>query len=172
MYRQLDLADASAIVQHYLALPPHDRSLRFGVAKSDEAVTRYCAAIDWRRSRLIGYFARRRLRGLLELSPPLSGPSRAREVAVVVAPDWRRRGIGKGLVRAALAAAEQGCCDRLLFFWQPSNDGFPRFLAACGGFADATRGLGWIEVTTSPQPDAIVTRRGFGPSRLGAIAAL
>ncbi len=147
MYRQLGPEDMAAVMRHYLSLCPRDRSLRFGVAKSDEAIARYCDTIDWAQARLIGYFARKRLCGLIELSAPLSGATPAREGAIVVAPGWRRRGVGRRLMRMAAVAAKRESCDRVLFFWQDGNDGFGRFLAACGGIVEGRGGSGWIDLS-------------------------
>jgi GNAT superfamily N-acetyltransferase len=145
MYRQLAPCDAMAVRRHYLSLCPRDRALRFGVAKSDEAVARYCASIDWNRARLIGFFAQPGLRGLLELSTPLPRAGQSREGAIVVAPEWRRRGVGRLLMRTAVDLAQDERCERLLFFWDSGNDGFALFLAACGGIIDRRGGAGWID---------------------------
>lgn len=147
MYRQLGPGDLPAVIRHYLSLCPHDRSLRFGSAKSDEAITRYCDAIDWERARLVGCFARKRLCGLMELSAPLASPALVREGAVVVVPEWRRRGIGRCLMRIAAAIARSESCDRILFFWQDANDGFARFLSACGGIVERQDGSGWLDLS-------------------------
>jgi len=146
MYRRLGPDDAAAVTRHYLSLSPRDRSLRFGVAKSDEAVARYCAAIDWDRANLIGCFARRELCGLIELSAPLPGPARTREAAIVVVPAWRRRGIGRRLVRIAAEIALCDGCDRLVFFWERSNVASALFLASCGGVLDPQGGSGRIDL--------------------------
>jgi GNAT superfamily N-acetyltransferase len=136
-----------ALVRHYLSLSPHERCLRFGAAKSDEAITRYCDAIDWEQARVIGCFVRRQLRGLIELSAPLASRTPAREGAIVVAAGWRRRGIGRRLMQIAAGIARSESCDHVLFYWQAGNDGFARFLVACGGAVEPEGGSGWLDLS-------------------------
>lgn len=172
MYRPLGPNDAAAVVRHYLALCPRDRSLRFGVAQSDEAVIRYCAAIDWRRARLAGYFARHRLRGLIELSAPLCSDAHAREVAIIVAPAWRRRGVGRRLVRIAGEIARAEACERLLFCWDRGNAAFALFLASCGGAIERDGASGRIDLSPPLHGKAAAQDAAFVYSLANALRVL
>jgi RimJ/RimL family protein N-acetyltransferase len=97
------------ILAHLLALPPHDRYLRFGYAASDAQVARYVESLNFDRDEVLGIFNRRlRLLAMAHLAyltaePDPSG-SRA-EFGVSVAANARGRGYGSRLFDLAVLHA-------------------------------------------------------------------
>ena len=57
--RSIGPRERDRIAQHLLALPQHDRYLRFGYAASDEQVQRYVDGLDFERDELFGIYNRR-----------------------------------------------------------------------------------------------------------------
>ena len=97
------------ILAHLLALPPHDRYLRFGYAASDAQVTRYVEALDFERDEVLGIFNRRlRLLAMAHLAylapDPVTTEARA-EFGVSVAANARGRGYGSRLFDLAVLHA-------------------------------------------------------------------
>lgn len=155
MLRELYPADVTAMVRHLLSLSPEDRALRFGAAKSDEAIAWHCAVLDWARARFLGVFAGKDLVGLVELAAPDLARADWREAAISVAPSARRRGVGRRLLAAAADLARRLGCTRLVFYWQPGNRGFSSFLAACSGVIQIHPPQGWLDLAGARRhPDA------------------
>src|SRR5512143_293445 len=89
------------VADHLLALPEHDRYLRFGHAASDEQIRRYVETLNFERDELLGIFNRRlRLLAMAHLAYPpedeLAAGASA-EFGVSVAANARGRGYGKRL---------------------------------------------------------------------------
>ncbi|MCC7274942.1 MAG: GNAT family N-acetyltransferase [Alphaproteobacteria bacterium] len=84
-----------------LALDATDRRLRFGAPATDAAVRAHVAALTARGAMVLAMFRDGALAGAVELAPD----GTAVELAIVVAPPARRRGIAWRLLRAALAVA-------------------------------------------------------------------
>jgi RimJ/RimL family protein N-acetyltransferase len=57
--RSIGPGQRERILQHLLALEPHDRYLRFGYAANDEQITRYVDQLNFERDELFGIFNRR-----------------------------------------------------------------------------------------------------------------
>ena len=57
--RSIGPAQVDLVVEHLLALEPHDRYLRFGYAASDEHIRRYVDQINFDRDELFGIFNRK-----------------------------------------------------------------------------------------------------------------
>ena len=97
------------ILAHLMALPPHDRYLRFGYAASDAQVARYVETLNFERDELLGIFNRRlRLLAMAHLAYGVSGqgPSDASaEFGVSVAANARGRGYGSRLFDLAVLHA-------------------------------------------------------------------
>ncbi|HSW22879.1 MAG TPA: GNAT family N-acetyltransferase [Burkholderiaceae bacterium] len=101
------------IAQHLLALPGHDRYLRFGYMASDDQIMKYVQQIDFDRDEVLGIFNRHlRLLAMAHLAylPADSGQTAlSAEFGVSVAAHARGRGYGKRLFDlAALHARNRG----------------------------------------------------------------
>lgn len=57
--RSIGPGQRDRILDHLLALEPHDRYLRFGYAANDEQITRYVDQLNFERDELFGIFNRR-----------------------------------------------------------------------------------------------------------------
>ncbi|HEX6019722.1 MAG TPA: GNAT family N-acetyltransferase [Burkholderiaceae bacterium] len=100
------------IARHLLALPAHDRYLRFGYAASNEQIRRYVKHLDFDRDEVLGIFNRRlRLLAMAHLAyaPEDDDPDASAEFGVSVASSARGRGYGRRLFDlAALHARNRG----------------------------------------------------------------
>jgi GNAT superfamily N-acetyltransferase len=103
--RYLGQPDENELRRVLLSLEPSARRSRFGQAASDNYLTSHAksalANADW----IIGVFIDESLRGVVELYK--CGPHNYAEAAFVVEQEWRRRGLGWALLRAAASAAAQ-----------------------------------------------------------------
>jgi GNAT superfamily N-acetyltransferase len=116
---QLGPAHRNLIARHLLGLPAPDRRLRFGHAIGDASISDYVRTIRFARDAAFGAFdGNGRLIGFGHLA---FGPDGA-EFALSVAPEARRRGIGRVLLeRAAMHARNRGY-GLLLMLYMPEND--------------------------------------------------
>jgi len=101
------------ITQHLLALPEHDRYLRFGYLASNDQITKYVQQVDFDRDEVLGIFNRRlRLLAMAHLAYQPGDRGQAAscaEFGVSVAVVARGRGYGKRLFDlAALHARNRG----------------------------------------------------------------
>jgi GNAT superfamily N-acetyltransferase len=103
--RCLGQPDENELRRVLLGLEPSARRSRFGQAASDSYLTSHAksalANADW----IIGAFIDESLRGVVELYK--CEPHNYVEAAFVVEQEWRRRGLGWALLRAAASAATQ-----------------------------------------------------------------
>lgn len=112
--RSLSERHRDRIRQHLLALPEHDRYLRFGFAASDEQVEKYVESLDFGRDEVFGVFNRRLLLVAMAHLAFDPAPQRAdkpamAEFGVSVLPSHRGRGFGARLFdRAVLHARNRG----------------------------------------------------------------
>ena len=106
--RPLSPRHRDRILDHLLALPPHDRYQRFGYAASDAQVARYVETLNFERDEVLGIFNRRlRLLAMAHLAylPPEAGPEARAEFGVSVAANARGRGYGSRLFDLAVLHA-------------------------------------------------------------------
>ena len=99
------------IEKHLLALPPHDRYLRFGYAATDGHIQRYVAQLNFERDELFGIFNRRLdLIAMTHLAFSVDPSFKScAEFGVSVAQRYRGRGFGSQLFsRAVMHARNQG----------------------------------------------------------------
>jgi GNAT superfamily N-acetyltransferase len=119
------------ILAHLLALPSHDRYLRFGYAASDAQIARYADLIDFTHDEVFGVFNRR-----LELiaQAHLAGLPNAREAefGVSVLPQARGRGYGARLFDHAVLYARNRGIDTLLIHALTQNTPMLRIARAAG----------------------------------------
>jgi GNAT superfamily N-acetyltransferase len=144
LIRRLGPADRAALADHLLALPPADRQARFDATLADAAIHAQCAALDLAAGGDAigcGAFAGDRLVGA---ALALRGAGFA-EIAVTVAPDWRRRRVAAMLVCEVCArAAREFGAGRALFQFSPSNAPIQGLVRHLGGMPRRLEGLAEI----------------------------
>lgn len=109
--RSIGPRERDRIAQHLLALPQHDRYLRFGYAASDEQVQRYVDGLDFERDEMFGIYNRRlELIAMAHLAfAPADQQQDCAEFGVSVAVHARGRGYGARLFeRAVVVARNEG----------------------------------------------------------------
>lgn len=138
--RRLGPGDMARVEGLLLALDPIDRYARFHSGVSDWWVAAYAHRLDPARAILIGAFcpSSGRLLGLAEAHP--TTPPRTVEMAVIVHPSHRRRGLGQRLVAEALAHAFARGAETAEFSFIPSNTALVGLVAALGARFDVLRG--------------------------------
>ena len=116
LIRSLDPAQLSLIEQHLLALPDHDRYLRFGYPATDEQIQRYVAKLDFSRDELFGIFdAELRLVAVAHLAYlDAPGQQHLAEFGVSVNPELRGRGYGLQLFERCVVHARNQGVSRLI----------------------------------------------------------
>ena len=113
--------------EHLLALPQHDRYLRFGYAASDEQVQRYVDGLDFERDELFGIYNRRlELIAMAHLAfAPADQQQDCAEFGVSVAVHARGRGYGARLFeRAVVVARNEGVGRAIAQAVQAAQDAF------------------------------------------------
>jgi RimJ/RimL family protein N-acetyltransferase len=119
------------ILEHLMALPDHDRYLRFGYAASDAQIARYTDLIDFAQDEVFGVFNRR-----LELiaMAHLAGLPQTREAefGVSVLPQARGRGYGARLFDHAVLHARNRAVDTLLIHALSENTAMLRIARNAG----------------------------------------
>ena len=130
--RKLHGADLDEIERHFLELVRLDRATRFASTLNDEAVRAYARRIDPSSATLIGAFASAgRLVGLAE-AQPTEKPGTV-EIAVTVAGDYQRKGLGRELVRRVVALAFAYGAEAAELYFCPSNKPIIRIVSSLGG---------------------------------------
>ena len=122
----LDARHARSLRRLMLSLDRADRCRRFGWAASDGRVVDHADRAIATASRLAGVFVAGELRGVIELyrsEDPALG-----EAALVVEPDWRRRGLASALLRNARDWASGASFDAIQMIF-PRHDWRMRGLA-------------------------------------------
>ena len=115
--RSLSPRHRDRIAAHLLALPEHDRYLRFGYAAGDLQIQRYVDGLDFDRDEVFGVFNRRLvLIALAHLAYPrphqAAGP-KAAEFGGSVLPQVRGRGYGARLFEHAMLHARNRGLDTM-----------------------------------------------------------
>jgi GNAT superfamily N-acetyltransferase len=122
-----------------MALPEHDRYLRFGYAASDAQIARYADAIDFAQDEVFGVFNRR-----LELIAlaHLAGLKDAHEAefGVSVLPKARARGYGARLFDHAVLHARNRGVDTLLIHALSENSAMLRIARNAGASVERDGG--------------------------------
>ncbi len=109
--RSIGPAQVDRVVEHLLALEPHDRYLRFGYSASDEHIRRYVNQINFDRDELFGIFNRKLdLIAMAHLAFSVDPQyNSCAEFGVSVAKAARGRGFGGRLFeRAVMHARNEG----------------------------------------------------------------
>lgn len=103
---RLDARARPAVLAHLLALDADDRYARFGAAVRDAGIGALVARLDFERDLLLGLEAAGGLVGLAHVGFGAGGLA---DLALSVAPPWRRRGLARALFGlAARRAARAG----------------------------------------------------------------
>jgi GNAT superfamily N-acetyltransferase len=127
------------ILAHLLALPEHDRYLRFGYAASDAQIARYADLIDFTHDEVFGVFNRRlELIAMAHLAA-LTNASEA-EFGVSVLPKARGRGYGARLFDHAVLHARNRGVDTLLIHALTQNTPMLRIARTAGATVDSEGG--------------------------------
>lgn len=108
------------ILAHLLALPEHDRYLRFGYAASDAQIARYTDLIDFSQDEVFGIF-NRRLSLIAQAHLAALAGSHQAEFGVSVLPLARGRGFGSRLFDHAVLHARNRGVDTLLVYALADN---------------------------------------------------
>lgn len=105
--RSLNSRHRRRIADHLLALPAHDRYLRFGYAATNEQVQKYVDGLDFRRDEIYGIFNRRLALIAMAHLAFTSDPkcSSCAEFGVSVSSDARGKGLGTRLFERAILHA-------------------------------------------------------------------
>ncbi len=138
------------ILAHLLALPPHDRYLRFGYAASDAQIARYAELIDFGRDEVFGIFNRR-----LELiaQAHLAGlpDRREAEFGVSVLPHARGRGYGGRLFDHAVLHARNRGVDTLLVHVLTENTAMLKIARNAGATVERDGGEALARLRLPPE---------------------
>lgn len=130
--RGLRNEDLVKVEKHLLDLCRIDRATRFLGAPSDEVVSGYARQLDPSASTMVGAFGLSgRLLGFAEAQPT---ETKGRvEIAVTVAHDCRRRGLGRALVARVVELSFDEGAHTAEFNFCPSNKAIVRLILALGG---------------------------------------
>jgi RimJ/RimL family protein N-acetyltransferase len=127
------------ILAHLLALPEHDRYLRFGYAASDAQIARYIDSINFAHDEVFGVFNRRL--ELIALAHLASLPKqREAEFGASVLPKARGRGYGARMFDRAVTHARNRGVDTLLIYALSQNTPMLRIARAAGATVESEGG--------------------------------
>jgi GNAT superfamily N-acetyltransferase len=130
--RRLHDGDLPQIERHLLDLGRLDRTTRFLGAHCDEVISAYVRRLDPSAAIMIGAFASSgRLLGFAEAQP--AEAKDAIDIAVTVAGDQRRKGLGKELVARVIELAFATGARQAEFNFDPSNEAIVRLISSLGG---------------------------------------
>ena len=151
--RSLGRRHRRRIIEHLLALEPHDRYLRFGYPASDEQIRKYALSIDFARDEVLGIFNRRlHLTALAHVAYELPMPGEPQrsmaEFGVSVLPQSRGRGLGRRLFDAAALHARNRGVDTLFIHALSENRPMLRIAAAAGALVerDGSESAAWLRL--------------------------
>ncbi|MFG6465351.1 GNAT family N-acetyltransferase [Roseateles sp. BYS87W] len=151
--RSLGRRHRHRLIEHLLALDPHDRYLRFGYPASDEQIRKYALGIDFRRDEVLGIFNRRlQLIALAHVAYGQtleSDPARTMaEFGVSVLAQSRGRGLGRRLFDAAALHARNRGIDTLFIHALTENLPMLRIAEAAGAVVERDGGesAAWLRL--------------------------
>jgi ribosomal protein S18 acetylase RimI-like enzyme len=133
--RSLAARHRPRIQAHLVALPDHDRYLRFGYIASDAQIGHYVDLLDFERDEVFGVFNRRlELVAMAHLAylGNRGGQSKAAEFGVSVSGRLRGRGVGSRLFDHAILHARNRRVDTLLVHALSENTPMLRMARSAG----------------------------------------
>ena len=101
-YRQLLNTEAKRYEEHLLRLDSDSRYARFSAVTSDDTIRRYCNSIDWRTSKIIGFFKDGVMRGAAEIRYDHRPLPDSAELAFSVEKECQNSRVGTNLMVRAL----------------------------------------------------------------------
>jgi GNAT superfamily N-acetyltransferase len=108
-YRQVFPREISQYQEHLQRLDEESRAARFSYQISDANIQKYCAKIDWRHARLIGYFEDGILRAVADIRYDTGASHTNAELAFSVERPYQNSRIGSHLMaRALISLRNQG----------------------------------------------------------------
>jgi GNAT superfamily N-acetyltransferase len=130
--RRLRAEDLGAMERHLLELAPSDRRSRFLYRPDDRAINAYVRGLDPSKVILIGAFdTSERLVGLAEAHP--AAATCTVEIAITIAAEWRRCGLGAHLVARSVKLAFAQGARSAQFNFASDNAAVVRLARALGG---------------------------------------
>jgi RimJ/RimL family protein N-acetyltransferase len=136
--RSLNSRHRRRIAEHLIALPAHDRYLRFGYAATDEQVQKYVDGLNFKRDEIYGIFNRRlqliAMAHLAILSDP-KNPNCA-EFGVSVSSDARGKGLGTRLFERAILHARSESIDMIFIHALSENAAMLKIARKAGAVSE------------------------------------
>jgi RimJ/RimL family protein N-acetyltransferase len=126
------------IAEHLMALPAHDRYLRFGYAASDDQVRRYVESLNFKRDEIYGVFNRRLAliaMAHLALACDPKNPNCA-EFGVSVSADARGKGLGTQLFERAVLHARAAHIDMIFIHALRENEAMLKIARKAGAMVE------------------------------------
>ncbi len=137
LIRPLDHGDRAALTAHLIGLPREDRRTRFSGNVSDAAIQRHCDELDLGETVCFAAFdAAGDMIGAALGFACGAGAGHQRwfvEIAVSVAPEHRRRGLGADLVGRVCGAVSARGAHAAVFEFDPSNIAIRGLVRHLGG---------------------------------------
>ncbi len=137
LIRRLGQGDRAALAAHLIGLPKEDRRTRFGGNSGDEAIRRHCEALDLEET--VCFAALDEAGDVIGAALGFTYGVGAGhhhgfvEIAVSVAPEYRRRGLGADLVARVCGAVAMRGADTAVFEFDPSNTAIRSLVRHLGG---------------------------------------
>ncbi len=128
------------IMAHLLSLHADDRIERFTGSINDDSVRRYVTSIGFARDLLVGVRQGSGLVGLAHAAVDLERGDLVCEVGISVDRAARRRGVGKRLLLAAMAATRRFNVRRVTVLFRSSNTAMAALARSIGGHVERTGG--------------------------------
>ncbi len=171
--RQLRARHRRQILDHLVQLDEHDRYLRFGIHAPLEQLSRYTAAIDFKRDEIYGIFnshlklvAMAHLADLGGQHHPACQDGKAMEFGVSVLPDARGLGLGQRLFDHAVVHARNRGAKAIVIHALTENRPMLK-IATRAGAALETSGAD-AEAWLSLKPDTLATHLESTARDMGA----
>jgi RimJ/RimL family protein N-acetyltransferase len=140
--RSLNSRHRRRIAAHLLALPAHDRYLRFGYAATDEQVQKYVDGLNFQRDEIYGVFNRRLALIAMAHLAFSSDPNNLRcaEFGVSVSADARGKGLGTRLFERAMLHANSRHVDMIFIHALSENEAMLKIARKAGAIVESFGG--------------------------------